>query len=118
MIYVHTYRIGLWTHKWWGHKNLWRGLVLGKDPHNRPTSRLYYAKSIVKRFKLLRRPHRPWQAEIDNTFWCARAWTKSGAKKKMLRWYANGTDIKKHEKRYGSRPDLWDWRRRQISEGW
>lgn len=112
---VVTYRIGFWTHKWWGHKNLWRGLLFGKDPHNRSASRFYYVKTILRRVKLLRRPHRPWQGEIENTLWCARAWTKNGAERKMLRWYWNGHDIKKHEKRYGARPDLWSQRIHELS---
>lgn len=101
-----AYRIGFWTHCWWGRKAMWKGLLLVRDPHGRKASRTYYAKNIVKRLKLIRRPHRPWQAETDNVVWAARAWTKKGAENKVRRWWVTERDITKHEARYGPKPWL------------
>jgi hypothetical protein len=55
---------------------------------------------------------RRWQAEydIDGWMWCPRAYTEAGALRKARRWWSHGTDIRRHERRYGPRPDLWQLR--------
>lgn len=46
---------------------------------------------------------RSWQAEWEHgaCLWCPRAWTQRGAVRKARRWFRRGTDIKRHERRYG-----------------
>lgn len=52
---------------------------------------------------------RSYQAEYDRDgwMWCPRAYTKAGACRKARRWWTRGIDIERHERRYGSRPDLY-----------
>lgn len=47
--------------------------------------------------------HRRWQAEYDceSWMWCPRAFTERGALRKAERWFRRGTDIKRHERKYG-----------------
>ncbi len=53
---------------------------------------------------------RSWQGESDNILWCPRAWTKGGALRRTRRWFRTGADINRHERRYGSKPELWQER--------
>lgn len=44
---------------------------------------------------------RSWQCEWNEGLWCPRAWTERGVLRKGRRWYRYGTDIKRHERKYG-----------------
>jgi hypothetical protein len=53
---------------------------------------------------------RKWQAEHRDGdsvawLWCPRAYTRTGALRKAERWLKLGTDIRKHERRYGPNPE-------------
>jgi hypothetical protein len=65
-----AYRIGWWTHKWWPTRELlWRALT-GRvtvdtiHPVTVRSSRKAYRQALWRRVRLIRRPHRPWQAEM------------------------------------------------------
>lgn len=94
---AYAYRIGWWTHKWWPRKTLLWCLLIGKQPlpaaatGSRKASRWYYVKTIARRLKMIRRPHRPWQAEITVPG-CScnarRAFTADGAVKRVQALHA------------------------------
>lgn len=52
---------------------------------------------------------RSWQAECDCgcLVWSARSWTPRMVERKAWKWKVTGTDIKKHEEKYGLKPKLW-----------
>jgi hypothetical protein len=94
---THAYRIGWWTHKWWPRKALLWCLLIGKQPTpaaatgSRKASRWYYVRTIARRLKMIRRPHRPWQAEIavrDCSCNARRAFTATGAARRVKRLHA------------------------------
>lgn len=82
---IDSYRIGWWTHRWWPTMALLRGLLLGVNPSGRKARRRYYAGAIIRRLRLIRRPHRPWQAETnDGTCrFARRAFTRKAAALKV-----------------------------------
>lgn len=82
---LHAYRIGLWTHRWWPRASLLRCLLRGAQPDGRRAPRVKYLHTIQRDLRLIRRPHRPWQAEYDSCCWCPRSWTKAGALRKAER---------------------------------
>jgi hypothetical protein len=87
---VVSYRIGWWTHRWWPTAGLLRCLVTGRqlspraDNGSRQVPRRAVTRTIVRRLRLIRRPHRPWQAEAEGELrFCRRALTAAGAEAKM-----------------------------------
>jgi hypothetical protein len=107
---IDTYRIGFWTHHWWPRKQILICLLTGKQPSPRADNgkrfvgRRPYVRVILRDLKLIRRPHRPWQAEYENCRWCPRAWTSEGARRKAERDLA-----------YQRNHDLWaPWIQRKV----
>lgn len=88
---VTPYRIGWWTHQWWPRKVMLVCFLIGKQPQpsaatgSRKAHRSYYAKHMLRRLRMIRRPHRPWQAEADVCRFARRAFTADGAVRKMTR---------------------------------
>ena len=88
---VDVYRIGWWTHRWWPTRHILRGLLTGHQPTPRADNgdtfvgRRKYLPDLWHRLTLIRRPHRPWQAEWDGCQRAPRAWTRNGALAKALR---------------------------------
>lgn len=88
-----AYRIGWWTHSWWPTWALVSGLVSGNLPSTRVggggrfVGRRQFLATITRRVRLLRRPHRPWQAEAEGVAvrFARRALTATGAERKILR---------------------------------
>lgn len=116
-----AYRIGWWTHQWWPRKVMLVCLLTGKQPRpsaatgSRKAHRSYYVKHILRRLRMIRRPHRPWQAEADVCRFARRAFTAKGAARKMAR------DVE-HLEREGrqsrfQRRRLW-WVRWRCQHGW
>jgi hypothetical protein len=79
---VSCYRIGWWTHRWWPTRRLLRALVTGKQSAGR-VDRFRLLKLMVRNLRLIRRPHRPWQAEAEGLQFARRAFTAEGAKRKI-----------------------------------
>lgn len=86
---IDTYHIGFWTHRWWPTRQEITGLIRGRQPTNSATpvkvKRRVFADMIRRRLNLVRRPHRPWQAEYEGCQWCRRAFTAEGAHRKAAR---------------------------------
>lgn len=92
---IDVYRIGFWTHRWWPRKASLYGLLTGSQigfhgatpppGWSRWRIRKSHGRTILRNLKLIRRPHRPWQAEYDECRWCPRAWTAQGARRKAER---------------------------------
>lgn len=86
---VDVYRIGWWTHRWWPTRALVEGLLTGKqlspraDTGSRHVGRIVFLKTMVRHLRLVRRPHRPWQAEVEGLQFARRAFTAAGAKRKI-----------------------------------
>lgn len=93
------YRIGWWTHAWWPTRALLGGLITGRHlvvrvgaeaaTGGRPyVGRGRFLKAIRRRLRLIRRPHRPWQAESDRAdlglMFARRAFTAAGAERKIV----------------------------------
>jgi len=84
------YRIGYWTHRWWPSRAQVAGLLTGNQPSpradngSRRVGRAGYAKDTLRKLTLIRRPHRPWQAESAGTWFARRAFTASKAEGKIL----------------------------------
>jgi hypothetical protein len=86
---THAYRIGWWTHKWWPTRHLLRPAILGRvvlaDGSIRARRKPYW-QALWRRIRLIRRPHRPWQAEVvtaDCSCNARRAFTADGATKRV-----------------------------------
>jgi hypothetical protein len=103
------YRIGWWTHAWWPSKHLLVGLATGNQPSRRADNgsryvgRHRFVDPLLRRLRLLRRPHRPWQAESGEGWFCRRAFTPTGAERKIVR------DME-HFRRYGVMSPYQYWR--------
>jgi hypothetical protein len=87
---IKPYRIGWWTHRWWPDKGLLMCIATGNqlspraDNGDRHVGRRPFFEVAVRRLRLIRRPHRPWQAEADGTpMFARRAFTPAGAAAKM-----------------------------------
>ena len=112
MVTYAAYRIGWWTHRWWPRRALVVGLLTGQqaspraDNGSRFVGRRVIARElrrqIVRDLRMLRRPHRPWQAEASDLRFARRAFTAPGAEHKIE------TDVE-HQRRYGH-PSPWQHR--------
>lgn len=86
-----AYRIGWWTHRWWPRSYNLYGLLTGcqrsprADNGSRRVGRAVWLRQIVNDLRLIRWPHRPWQAESEQCRFARRAFTASGARRKILR---------------------------------
>lgn len=86
-----SYGIGWWTHRWWPRRAIVRCLAVGRDPDGRPVPRRAYLRVVLRDLRLIRRPHRPWQAEntLDGCSCnAARALTPQGAVRAAARLHA------------------------------
>ena len=85
------YGIGWWAHPWWPTKKLLIGLATGNqwapraDTGGYFVGRRRFVSDILRRLRLIRRPHRPWQAESGQGCWFARrAFTPDAAERKIV----------------------------------